>query len=72
MQTFFNHLEGKEQYLKNTQNAEIYRVIYILGAATDSVARGLAWPARRFTGRQTAAARIHSLYFSVTLIPATL
>ena len=28
-----------------------------------AVARGLAWPARRFTGRQTAAARKHSLCF---------
>ena len=33
-----------------------------------AVARGLAWPARRFTGRQTAAARRHSLRFSVTVI----
>ena len=30
-----------------------------------AVARGLAWPARRFMGRQTAAARKHSLYFLV-------
>ena len=30
-----------------------------------AVARGLAWPAHRFTGRQTAAAREHSLCFLV-------
>ena len=30
-----------------------------------AVTRGLAWPARRFTGRQTAAARKHSLCFLV-------
>ena len=30
-----------------------------------AVARSLAWPARRFTGRQTAAARKHSLCFLV-------
>ena len=30
-----------------------------------AVARGLAWPAHHFTGRQTAAARKHSLCFLV-------
>ena len=30
-----------------------------------AVASGLAWPVRRFTGRQTAAARKHSLGFLV-------
>ena len=37
-----------------------------------AVARGLAWPACHFTGRQTAAARRHSLRFSVTVIPVIL
>ena len=37
-----------------------------------AVAHGLAWPARRFTGRQTAAACRHSLRFSVTVIPVIL
>ena len=37
-----------------------------------AVAPGLAWPARRFMGRQTAAARRHTLRFSVTVIPVIL
>ena len=50
----------------------LYRVIQILPRQQTAVARGLAWPARRFTGRQTAAAPKHSLCFSVTVIPVIL
>ena len=42
-----------------------YRVIYILGAATDGCRSQHAWPACRFTVRKTAAARKHSLCFLV-------
>ena len=44
-------------YLTNTESFMYY------ARQQTAVARGLAWPARRFTGRQTAAARKHSLCF---------
>ena len=41
------------------------RFMFLYARQQTAVARGLAWPAHRFTRRQTAAARKHSLCFLV-------
>ena len=62
----FIELDNRSSYFINGTLVGRYRVIYILRARQQTaVARGLAWPARRFTGRQTAAARKHWLCFLV-------
>ena len=48
----------------NSVNLSIESFIYYARQQT-AVAHGLSWPVRRFTGRQTAAARKHSLCFLV-------